>query len=97
MQSHSYEVPRVPHPGYVPDGVLITAMRGDSAWARAGLAVNDVIESVNGEWTPNAEAFRKAALEKPPRSVRIKSSRAGPVGRYRLVAIELSYFCAADL
>ena len=88
VNPHFYEVPRIPHPGYHRDGVVITRLDGESAWTRAGLVVNDVIESVNGEWTPDEAAFRKAA-GKQPRKVRITSSRAGPVGRYRIVAIEV--------
>lgn len=89
VEPHAYEVPRIPHPAYHPDGVVITRLDGDSAWTRAGLAVNDVIESVNGEWTPDEAAFRKAAGGDRPRKARILSSRAGPVGRYRIVEIEV--------
>ena len=54
-------MPRNPYPGYHPDGVTIRRLDGESAWTRAGLVVHDVIESVNGEWTPDEAAFRKAA------------------------------------
>jgi S1-C subfamily serine protease len=90
VRAHCYEVPRVPHPAYVPDGVQITRLDGDSAWARAGLLVNDVIESVNGAWTTDVAAFRKAVGAHPPRRVRVLESRAGPVGQYRVVAIEIA-------
>jgi S1-C subfamily serine protease len=88
VQPHCYEVPRIPHPLYLQDGVVITRLDGESAWTKAGLVVNDVIESVNGESTLDEAAFRKAAGDRP-RKVRITSSRAGPVGRYRIVAIEV--------
>ena len=87
---HCYEVLRVPHPAYIPDGVQITRLRGDSAWARGGLLVNDVVESVNSEWTRDPDAFRKAVGRKPPGRVRILGSRAGPVGQYRIVALEIA-------
>jgi hypothetical protein len=88
VQQHFYEVPRIPHPGYQRDGVVITRLGGESVWTKGGLLVNDVIESVNGEWTPDEAAFRKAAGDRP-RKVRITSSRRGPVGQYRIVAIEV--------
>jgi len=90
VQSHMYEVPRNPYPGYRPDGVVITRLDGESAWTKAGLLVNDVIETVNGEGTLDAGSFRKAVGDRNPRKVRIAGSRAGPVGQYRIVAIEVS-------
>ncbi|MCK6458990.1 MAG: hypothetical protein L6Q95_03755 [Planctomycetes bacterium] len=75
---------------YIPDGVQITRLGGGSAWARGGLLVNDVVESVNGQPTPDPDAFRKAVGRKPPGRVRILESRAGPVGQYRIVALEVA-------
>jgi S1-C subfamily serine protease len=88
VQDHWYEVPRAPHPLYLRDGVQVVGLEGDSVWTRAGLLVNDVIESVNGEATPDTAAFRKAVGN--ARKVRITSTRRGPVGSYRLVALEAS-------
>jgi len=88
--AHAYEVPRIPYPAYIPDGVQITRLDGDSAWTRGGLVVNDVVESVNGKWTPDPDAFREAVGTGAPRRVRILASRAGPVGQYRIVTIEVA-------
>ena len=90
VNAHFHEVPRNPYPGYHPDGVVVTRLGGESAWTKAGLLVNDVIESVNGEWTLNPEAFWKAVGTGLPRRVRILGSRAGPVGQYRIVAIDVA-------
>lgn len=89
VRPHACEVARIPHPAYHRDGVQVTRLPGDSPWTRAGVVVNDVIESVNGAWTPDEAAFRKAVGERA-RKVRIASSHAGPVGHYRIVAIEVS-------
>lgn len=88
VEAHAHEVARIPNPTWIPDGVLITRLDGDTPWTRAGLQVNDVIESVNGERTTDPDAFRRAAAM--PRRVRITGSRAGPVGQYRLVSIEVA-------
>lgn len=89
VEGHAFEVPRNPYPAYHPDGVVVTRLDGDTAWTRGGLLVQDVIETVNGEWTLDPDAFRRAVGANAPRKMRIVGSRAGPVGQYRIVAIEV--------
>ncbi len=71
VQSHAYQVVRIPYPTTRPDGVEITRLLGDSAWTRAGLVVGDVVESVNGNPTLNKEDFWREVNGARPSAVRI--------------------------
>ena len=78
LTDHFLEVPRLPHPGYHRDGVVISELAEDSAWARAGLRAGDVIESVNGREVVGAEEVRRACGGGEPSRVRLVRSRLRP-------------------
>ncbi len=67
-----------PEGGVTARGVPITAVRGDSPAAAAGLKAGDILTSLDGRWTASvADTFAAAATVPPGRAVRVVILRDG--------------------